>query len=70
MKPFVLVVLPADCDCSRVFCCPFLCFPLLPLILLVSYGIVMANAAALDAAIIHSRDNGFDYFGFKTLERS
>ena len=35
-----------------------------------TYGIVMANAARLDAAIVHSRDNGLDYFGFKTLERS
>jgi hypothetical protein len=35
-----------------------------------TYGIVMANAAHLDAAIVHSRDNAFDYFGFKTLERS
>ena len=30
----------------------------------------MDNAARLDAAIVHSRDNAFDYFGFKTLERS
>jgi hypothetical protein len=35
-----------------------------------TYGIVMANAARLDAAIVHSRDNAFDYFGFRTLERS
>ena len=31
---------------------------------------MVANAQRLDAAIVHSRDNGFDYFGFKTLERS
>ena len=30
----------------------------------------MSNAECLDAATVHSRDNGFDYFGFKTLERS
>ena len=30
----------------------------------------MANKGQLDAAVVHSRDNGFDYFGFKTLERS
>jgi ribonucleotide reductase alpha subunit len=30
----------------------------------------MSHAERLDAAIVHSRDNGFDYFGFKTLERS
>ena len=30
----------------------------------------MSHAECLDAAIVHSRDNGFDYFGFKTLERS
>jgi len=30
----------------------------------------MEHAEQLDAAIVHSRDNGFDYFGFKTLERS
>ncbi len=31
---------------------------------------MVANAQRLDAAIVHSRDHGFDYFGFKTLERS
>ena len=32
--------------------------------------IIEDNAAALDAAIIYDRDYSFDYFGFKTLERS
>ena len=31
---------------------------------------VQANAEALDGAIRHERDFDFDYFGFKTLERS
>ncbi len=34
------------------------------------YGIVKANAAFLDSAIIYDRDFNYDYFGFKTLERS
>jgi ribonucleoside-diphosphate reductase alpha chain len=34
------------------------------------YEIVMANAATLDAAIVHDRDFLIDYFGFKTLQRS
>lgn len=34
------------------------------------YNIVMENAEALDAVIIYDRDFGYDYFGFKTLERS
>lgn len=34
------------------------------------YGIVRDNAERLDAVIDHSRDDWFDYFGFKTLERS
>lgn len=34
------------------------------------YQIVMANAELLDSTIIHDRDFGYDYFGFKTLERS
>lgn len=34
------------------------------------FEIVMANAATLDSAIIYDRDFGYDYFGFKTLERS
>jgi len=34
------------------------------------YEIVMTNAPELDSAIIYDRDFQFDYFGFKTLERS
>ncbi|NVJ87554.1 MAG: ribonucleoside-diphosphate reductase subunit alpha [Algoriphagus sp.] len=34
------------------------------------YGIIKKNAARLDAAIDYKRDFGYDYFGFKTLERS
>lgn len=34
------------------------------------YQIVQQHAEALDAAIIYDRDFGYDYFGFKTLERS
>ena len=34
------------------------------------YDIVMANAQILDSTIIYDRDFGYDYFGFKTLERS
>jgi ribonucleoside-diphosphate reductase alpha chain len=34
------------------------------------YEIVMSNAPELDSAIIYDRDFQFDYFGFKTLERS
>ncbi len=34
------------------------------------YEIVMANAHTLDSSIIYDRDFGYDYFGFKTLERS
>lgn len=34
------------------------------------YEIVKKNADVLDAAIIYDRDFGYDYFGFKTLERS
>ena len=32
--------------------------------------LVQAHADELDSAIIHSRDHNFDYFGFKTLEKS
>jgi len=32
--------------------------------------IVKKNADDLDSAIVHSRDHNFDYFGFKTLEKS
>ncbi|HEV7230747.1 MAG TPA: ribonucleoside-diphosphate reductase subunit alpha [Bacteroidia bacterium] len=34
------------------------------------YEIVSANAQELDSTIIYDRDFGYDYFGFKTLERS
>lgn len=34
------------------------------------FEIVMTNAPELDSAIIYDRDFQFDYFGFKTLERS
>lgn len=41
-----------------------------PLISEEVYTIVQNNAEALDAAIIYDRDFNYDYFGFKTLERS
>ena len=34
------------------------------------YGIIKSNAALLDSTIIYDRDFSYDYFGFKTLERS
>ncbi len=34
------------------------------------YKIVMDNAELLDSTIIYDRDFGYDYFGFKTLEKS
>lgn len=34
------------------------------------YNIIMENAHTLDSSIIYDRDFGYDYFGFKTLERS
>ena len=34
------------------------------------YNIVKNHAGELDSAIVHSRDHNFDYFGFKTLEKS
>lgn len=34
------------------------------------YGIIKNNAAKLDEAIDYKRDFGYDYFGFKTLEKS
>lgn len=34
------------------------------------YMIIRANAQELDSAIIYDRDFAFDYFGFRTLERS
>jgi ribonucleoside-diphosphate reductase alpha chain len=35
-----------------------------------TYRIIMENKDRLDSAIIYDRDTNFDYFGFKTLERS
>ena len=35
-----------------------------------TYEVVKKNAALLDSSIIYDRDFGYDYFGFKTLERS
>jgi ribonucleoside-diphosphate reductase alpha chain len=34
------------------------------------YNIVKKHADDIDSAIVHSRDHNFDYFGFKTLEKS
>jgi ribonucleoside-diphosphate reductase alpha chain len=34
------------------------------------YEIIIKNKDELDSAIIYDRDFGYDYFGFKTLERS
>jgi ribonucleoside-diphosphate reductase alpha chain len=34
------------------------------------YNIITENAHMLDSSIIYDRDFGYDYFGFKTLERS
>lgn len=34
------------------------------------HKIIMDNADKLDSTIIYNRDFGYDYFGFKTLERS
>jgi ribonucleoside-diphosphate reductase alpha chain len=34
------------------------------------YEAIMANAEVLDSMIIYNRDFNYDYFGFKTLERS
>lgn len=41
-----------------------------PLISKETYGVVKANAALLDSTIIYDRDFSYDYFGYKTLERS
>lgn len=35
-----------------------------------TFNVVMNNACKLDAAIVYSRDFDYNYFGFKTLERS
>lgn len=34
------------------------------------FDVINANAAVLDSMIIYNRDFNYDYFGFKTLERS
>ncbi len=34
------------------------------------YTVIMDNKEKLDSTIIYNRDFGYDYFGFKTLERS
>ena len=34
------------------------------------YGVINKNAAILDSSIIYDRDFSYDYFGFKTLEKS
>jgi ribonucleoside-diphosphate reductase alpha chain len=34
------------------------------------YDVIKKHASELDAAIIYDRDFGYDYFGFKTLEKS
>ena len=34
------------------------------------YEVIMENKDKLDSTIIYNRDFGYDYFGFKTLERS
>ena len=41
-----------------------------PLIAEDIYDIVMCNSEQLNAAVVFDRDFNFDYFGFKTLERS
>ncbi|HCE54776.1 MAG: ribonucleoside-diphosphate reductase subunit alpha [Lutibacter sp.] len=35
-----------------------------------TYNVIKANAEKIDSTIIYNRDFGYDYFGFKTLERS
>lgn len=41
-----------------------------PLISKETWRVIKAHAMELDEAIIYDRDFGYDYFGFKTLERS
>jgi ribonucleoside-diphosphate reductase alpha chain len=41
-----------------------------PVVSKVFRDIVKKHADELDSAIVHSRDHNFDYFGFKTLEKS
>ena len=35
-----------------------------------AYGVIKKHAALLDSSIIYDRDFSYDYFGFRTLERS
>ena len=41
-----------------------------PLIAEDVYNVIMEHKDTLDAAVMHNRDFEFDYFGFKTLEKS
>jgi len=41
-----------------------------PLLSEEAYDFITANAEVLDSAIVYDRDYSFDYFGFKTLQRS
>ncbi|HCZ35024.1 MAG TPA: ribonucleoside-diphosphate reductase subunit alpha, partial [Cytophagales bacterium] len=41
-----------------------------PLISKETWRVIKENAAELDAAILYDRDFSYDFFGFKTLERS
>ena len=34
------------------------------------YKVIKKNSDKLDSSIIYNRDFGYDFFGFKTLERS
>jgi ribonucleoside-diphosphate reductase alpha chain len=41
-----------------------------PVVSEIFYNIVKKYADELDSAIVHSRDHNFEYFGYKTLEKS
>lgn len=41
-----------------------------PMISEYHYDIIMKNKERLDSAIVYDRDFKYNYFGFKTLERS
>lgn len=41
-----------------------------PMIAKIYYDIIMKHAEQLDSAVIYQRDFSYNYFGFKTLERS
>jgi ribonucleotide reductase alpha subunit len=41
-----------------------------PLLSKETWKVIHQNAAELDEAIMYDRDFGYDYFGFRTLERS